>query len=317
MLKKLTLSLVVCVALFAEENVKTLEDMTVTADKRETKLFETDATIDVMTETDIKDFGINNTFDIENLTSNMFLQITAPYSPNAFGSIRGISSTEGYNPAFGIYVNDIYQQQINFGLMDIERIEILKGPQGTLYGKNAEAGVINIVTKKPNPKKIEGKVKLEVGQENTRGITGNINVPLTDKSAVKVSLGRHEDDGYFKNEFNGDDTQKQKNTDARVEFLTKPTDRLEAYLVYGYQDYKTDGLANLAEFSDDMTKVNVNYMGYSNYKTHQASLNLTYDMDFAKLQSITSLSYYKGKLSNDLDISTTHNSQLLHILFPL
>lgn len=304
MFKKITLSLIVCVALFADENVKSLDTMTVTADKREVKLFETDTSIDVINEGDIEDFGVTDSYDISLFTSNVYFTHTGPFMISDFGSIRGITSSMDGSTAFSVYVDDVYQRQISFGLLDIQRIEVLKGPQGTLYGRNSEAGVINVVTKKPNLAKLEGKIKLEVAQENTKGLSGSVNVPLTDTSALKVALSRHESDGYFTNTYDNDDSQEQKNTDARASLYLNPTDRLKAYLTYNYQDYKNDGYANFAPFSnDDMTKVNVDYMGYAKYRSHQASLNAMYDFDFAKLQSITSYNKTKNISSNDIDFT--------------
>ncbi len=136
-----------------------LPSIVVTAQKVAMDQQKVPSTMTTMTETDLQDRKIERVMDVAKYVPNMYVWQN---SIEKFITIRGVAPFNGslYSPA-GFYVDGanypIHQMQ-DTDLMDIERIEVLKGPQGTLYGRNSESGVVNIITKKPDTKKWGGDI---------------------------------------------------------------------------------------------------------------------------------------------------------------
>ncbi|NCC84952.1 MAG: TonB-dependent receptor, partial [Clostridia bacterium] len=136
----------------ATDQAGRLATITVTAQKTEENPQSVPISMDVFSDFQLEDAGMDNAMDLVGFSSNLHL-----HQHNAFQNlivIRGISTSQAslYSPA-GFYIDDVcYPSQFmpNLELYDIERAEVLKGPQGTLYGRNAESGVVNIVTKQPD-----------------------------------------------------------------------------------------------------------------------------------------------------------------------
>lgn len=130
--------------------VLVLEPVTVTANKREQQQDKIDGSVSVRTAEDLKAAGVSNVADLEKVFPGLQIRSRGS-SVYANVSVRGVTSPDFYNPAVQIYVDGVPQSSSHFtqSLMDVERVELLRGPQGTLYGSNAYGGVINIITRKP------------------------------------------------------------------------------------------------------------------------------------------------------------------------
>ncbi|WP_321413701.1 TonB-dependent receptor plug domain-containing protein [uncultured Desulfobacter sp.] len=166
-----------------------LEEVTVTAQKREENVQEVPISMTVFNEFAIEDRKIESIQDVASYTSNLALipKGAITYLP----SIRGISSTIGTSSqATSIIIDGIPVSNaggFNLTLMGIERIEVLKGPQGTLYGKDTEAGVINIITKQPD-NETRGKAGVEFGEDSKKKYTFSASGPIVeDKLFLGVS----------------------------------------------------------------------------------------------------------------------------------
>ena len=178
----------------------------------------------------------------------------APGTPQAFGSdnpasgltIRGIQSNAGAGgsitstaAAAAIYVDDIYNG-IGGGY-DIDRVEVLRGPQGTLYGRSATAGLVAIHTGDPDTKKLSGEATAEFGSYDLRHYTGDANIPLIkDTLAVRVSGNSYQRDGYY-----SADGGAVSSKDLRVKALYTPTDNFSALLGYA-QEYTVTHTGGIA-----------------------------------------------------------------------
>lgn len=147
--------------------------------------------------------------------------------------IRGVgdSPNSGVDPSVGVLVDGVYQLRGGAAfteLMDIERIEVLRGPQGTLFGKNTTAGVIHIHTRDPDTRELSGKLQGVVGNYDARELRGTVNIPLIDdKLAVRVSGFTTRRDGHSKNIFLGRDSQNDDKHGGRAKLLWQATDNLE------------------------------------------------------------------------------------------
>jgi iron complex outermembrane receptor protein len=174
----------------AQEEGLVLEEVIVTATKRETSLMDTGISISAFSSEKLQEFGID---DLDDLSFNTpGLSITSGERI----TIRGVgidSLALGIDPAVASYVDGYYTRGVgpyvvnNF--FDVAQIEVLRGPQGTLYGRNTAGGAINIISKKPT-QEFEGEVNLEIGNESYSVIQGMLNIPLGDTFAWRMSASQ-------------------------------------------------------------------------------------------------------------------------------
>lgn len=182
-----------------------LEEIIVTARKQSENLQSTPVTITAFTETALQNRGITNNADIGNFTPNVVFDTSSTFSGvDTFqGFIRGVGQADfalNTDPGVGLYVDGVYYARAPgsvIDLMDIERVEVLKGPQGTLFGRNSIGGAVSIVTSRPGDT-FSAKGEITVGQRNRFEAKGALNLPLADnlKSSIAFRIGQR--DGYQK-----------------------------------------------------------------------------------------------------------------------
>ncbi|MGS2719474.1 TonB-dependent receptor [Paraglaciecola aestuariivivens] len=171
----------------------TLETITVTATKRDTSLMNTPIAISAFTEEQLSKIGIKNVQDLNNVIPNMSI-MTDRESSAPIITMRGVRSTnttEWGDPAVGVHYDGIYSPRPQGALslmFDVERVEALRGPQGTLFGRNSTVGSLNIISAKPNLDEVEGKVEVEVGKDNQKAIKGVLNLPVSDSFALRFAV---------------------------------------------------------------------------------------------------------------------------------
>jgi iron complex outermembrane receptor protein len=177
-------------AVAQEEEGLVLEEVIVTATKRETSLMDTGISITAFSSEKLQEFGID---DLDDLSVNTpGLSITSGERI----TIRGVgidSLALGIDPAVASYVDGYYTRGVgpyvvnNF--FDVGQIEVLRGPQGTLYGRNTAGGAINVISKKPG-QEFEGEVNLEIGSESYSAVQGMLNIPLGDSFAWRMAVSQ-------------------------------------------------------------------------------------------------------------------------------
>ncbi len=187
----------------------TLEEVIVTATKRAESLQDIPVTVTAFSAETIQEAGINNASDLAILTPA--LNISTNQSPfNSRLTIRGVGTAQtdpALEPSVGLFVDGIFFGRSGLGmsdLVDIERIEVLQGPQGTLYGRNTNAGAISIVTKAPNFEEFESFIEASVGNYSMYRLTAAASGPIGDSVAYRISGSTHERDGFYDNSA-GDD----------------------------------------------------------------------------------------------------------------
>ncbi len=176
-------------------------DIVVTALKRSQNILKVPATISVLGGGDLRTLGVNSVSDVQNVVPGVVIG-TGNFGTNI--SIRGVTSTDQTSKgelgiAFnidGAFVGRGQEQGVS--LFDLERVEVLKGPQGTLYGRSSTGGAINVITRKPIIGELSGYVKVEAGNYETRRAEGAINVPVSDTLAIRLSGSFNDRDGYLK-----------------------------------------------------------------------------------------------------------------------
>ena len=221
-------------ATFAQENDDSpFEEIIVTATKREESIYEVPVAMSAFSAATIEKQGITDLVDIGKFVPNLNVtSFSAGHTSSANPFIRGIGLQDHLittDPGVGVYVDGVYlgrQVGQNWSLINIERIEVLRGPQGTLYGRNSIGGAINIITRAPGTED-GGRVGLQIGSRGRVNVDFYGDLNLTDTLAVSVTGGfkRRDGIGSFLNIPNAEaDVGELQDISARVDVLWRPTD---------------------------------------------------------------------------------------------
>jgi iron complex outermembrane receptor protein len=294
-----------------------VETITVTAEKATSTLQETPLSINAFTTQDMENRGIFETEDIGNFSPGLNLK-PANNSTNQLALVgRGFASADNDSlvpTVVGIYVDGVYLNTgmaASFDLMDIERIEVLKGPQGTLYGRNTLGGAINVTSVKPQPE-WGGRFTLGYGTDNEQVARGSLNVPLlSERLFARISFLRRSRDPYYDNPA-GDDYQDVDVSGGRAALRWLLTDRITAD--FSTEHIKIDnsipawalrtaGLAPQTPFiTDEPDDVPNNGDLEDRTDIYQHTATLTWDVtENLELKSISGWRNWKFTGSNDLD----------------
>ena len=204
---------------------KGIAEIVVTAQKRAELLSKTAAAISVIGQATLDNTGARSFKDAVNTLPNV--------SAAALGgniAIRGLGTAtiKATNGTVAYHIDGIYQNstnQSNATLYDIARVEVLRGPQGTLYGRNATAGVVNVITNNANLDEVEAFGDVSYGRWNSLQVRGAVNIPLTDSFAVRAT-GTYEKSDDWKHFANGDHPNSRDVLNLRLAWRAKPSDRI-------------------------------------------------------------------------------------------
>ena len=220
------------------------EGIVVTARKREESLFDVPVAASALTGDTLEARGINNVREAAALTPG--LNINSDGTGRAFVAIRGVGVTlvQSVQPGVGLFIDGIYQPNtsyLNNPLLDVARIEVLRGPQGTLYGKNTLGGAINVITRQPSNELEARGLASYAEPDNSWLVSGSVSGPIVmDKLAVRVAASHREQDGFLTN-IVLDEKANPLNTDSvNATIRATPTEDLVLTLK-GYYDW-VDGV---------------------------------------------------------------------------
>ena len=227
-----------------------LGDIVVTARKREESAQTVPIAISAFSAEAIQARGVTQIDQIANFTPNLTYQNNAGFGGGtnvAAIYIRGIGQFDflgSIEPGVGLYVDGVYIARsvgAILDLVDVERVEILRGPQGTLFGRNTIGGAVSITTQKPDDK-FGGRASFLYGDDDRAEVKGSVNVPLGDKAALKLSAAYFNRDGYVTRI---SDNRKLGNKDTftmRAALHFKPADNFTADLAFDYTRDKSNGV---------------------------------------------------------------------------
>jgi iron complex outermembrane receptor protein len=180
-----------------------ISDIVVTATRQVTNLQETPIAITAVTAEDINVRGLQEIADLTAIVPNAeFRRTHGAFGPGVSASIRGIGQSDtniGNDPAVAYYIDDVYYPLLlgsNFDLLDISRVEVLRGPQGTLFGRNSLAGAVHIVSRQPDFLEASSYVQITVGSYNRTDIRAGFNMPLGPNLALMASGAVRKRRGY-------------------------------------------------------------------------------------------------------------------------
>ena len=187
----------------AAEDERGIADIVVTATRQSTNMQDTPIAITAVTAGALEERGLKSVADLTAVVPNAeFRRTHGAFGPGVSASIRGIGAADtniGNDPVVAYYVDDIYYPTLlgsNFDLLDIDHIEVLRGPQGTLFGRNSLAGAVNIVSKQPRFDEQSGYIELTTGAFQRTDVRAGFNMPLGENLAVMVSGAYKKRQGY-------------------------------------------------------------------------------------------------------------------------
>ncbi len=215
------------------------DEIVVTARRRAETAQDVPLAISVVGGDRIDSTGSFNVGRLQQLTPT--LQFYSSNPRNTAVNIRGIGvpfglTNDGIEQGVGIYVDDVYFARVassTFDFLDVKQIEVLRGPQGTLYGKNTTAGAINITSRQPTFD-FEGRAEVSVGNLGFAQLKSALSGPLSDKLAVRVAISLTKRNGTLFNVTTNRAINEQDNLGLRAQLLFKPTERIEVTLAGDY-----------------------------------------------------------------------------------
>ncbi|MFC4308196.1 TonB-dependent receptor domain-containing protein [Steroidobacter flavus] len=240
----------------SSNEVAALEEIIVTAQKIEERLRDIPMSITAITGRDLQALGATQFVDFANTVPS--LNFTSSGVGQTQVNLRGITSGYNVSPTVGIYVDDVpygsstafvasAQLALDVGLFDMSRVEILRGPQGTLYGASTMGGLVKYVTNAPDTTAYGGSVRANVSSTEDGGVgydaSSAVNIPLADdKAALRMSGFYMHNGGYIDNlTLHDKDVDQAELYGGRVDFLFAPTDRLSVRVTAFAQDIDRDG----------------------------------------------------------------------------
>jgi iron complex outermembrane recepter protein len=300
---------------------ETLAEIVVTAQKRAQNLQEVPVAVDAFSATTLAEAGAIQPVDLATMTPNLTAKNAVGNTAPIF-ALRGIGlndfATNGTQPV-GAYVDEVYMvnnSQLGFQLMDLERVEVLKGPQGTLYGRNTTAGAINFISRRPT-RTFEAGADVTVGNFGLTGIESYINGALGDDLSGRFSFsGERQFRGYFTNDTDGRNWGQSKRAGWRGQLLWDLGKTSVLVNLHGgidksddwYYKYVDDALGAGAYFKAAALAANPSIFHglhtfepppYIDNLSNGLTVSVDHDYGFATVKSITSFESLEYARSED------------------
>lgn len=292
-----------------------LETITVTAQKREQSIQEVPMSVSAFFSADMENIQINDVGDLQSSVPN--LTVHQGDAQNAVVYIRGVGQIDSLafaDPGVGIYLDDVYlgrAQGAFLEVFDVERIEVLRGPQGTLYGRNTMGGAIKYIIAKPS-EELELNVELGIGNYAEKKIKASISGSITEQLSANFTAVYSSRDGYTENTFNGQDDGDKELTAWRSSWFYQASDDFS--LIFSVDssknspDHSVTPVAKTELFTGevitvvDSEKVTANFNNLNRLSTQGTSLTATWNVsDDLTFKSITAFRTMDFNTNLDLD----------------
>ena len=308
-----------------------IEEIVVTSTKKNTSLQDTPISVSVLQMEDIETLAISDILDLQSSVPSLQINQTQFAAQNTF-LIRGFgngANNPGVEPSVAISIDGVMisrnQSAIN-DLISVERVEVIKGPQSTLFGKNAIAGVINITTALPEDT-FGGKVQLTAGEYSLNKIGGTVTGPISENTSFRISGTRHKRDGYTKNLALGTEINDRDRYAIRAQLLTNLSEDLTVRVIVD-KDEADENCCTTAPLLNGAVTIAADALlapgvttiinpprtwGYETYlnfdpagtiENQGISVHVDYDLGFANLKSITAYRESSQAVNGDVDFSS-------------
>ncbi len=220
-----------------DEALRTLESITVTAQRRDEEIQDVPVAVTALDEAFLIRHDVQSIEDLSAFVPNLYTTNSVNYGAAPI-SIRGIGGANGGGNFFNdepvaVYLDEMYIGRLSFStsdLVDIESIQVLRGPQGSLFGRNATAGALLVQPARPTAEP-EGYVRLRFAEHGERRLLAALSGPLSDSLLGRVAIGHTDVDGWGKNSFNGEDVNGRKDETVRLSLAWRPSTELSTELM--------------------------------------------------------------------------------------
>ena len=230
------------------ESAVQIQEIIVTARKRSENIQKVPISITALAGGDLVNQGAQSVGDVARTAPNVFVTATAANPTAPSYTIRGQVQndfTVALDPSVGVYVDGVYWARAygsNAALLDISRVEILKGPQGTLFGRNTTGGAFSIITNDPDPEALSGSVAVAAGNQDQFDVTGILNLPIVnDRVAARFALSRQKNGGWIRETVSGRTIGGGEQWIGRGKLLLRPTETFTLVLSGEYFHYDGSG----------------------------------------------------------------------------
>jgi iron complex outermembrane receptor protein len=303
-----------------------LEEVIVTATKRETSLLDVPSSVSVVSGDFLTDLRANDVADLSQFVPNLSFQDGREAKIKAF-NIRGVGTAtfnDGVEDSVGIVVDGVTLGRAAMGmydLFDVERIEVLRGPQGWLFGKSASAGVVNIVTKDPNTEEFEADATLSYGDHIRNGewkFNGAVSGPINEQFAYRLAGYVDDRGGIVRDYFRERDDHDKSQWAIRGKLLFKPNEQFDAKLSVDYLEEDNECCAEIPilalpggrfdqfvspffTIDEDNRNIAQNERSFARNEVGGASLDVNYEVAGHTLTSITAYRRWETFKTTDED----------------
>ena len=308
-LKKLFISStffsVLCLAAITEAQV--IEDVIVTAEKRSESVQDISQSVTAITEDDLDAKNINSFVDLSAIVPGVTVAKNEGYKTVI--SIRGVGNETNQNAiaapsvAFhmdGIFIASPFSLQTDF--IDVERIEVLRGPQGTLFGQNSTGGAINVISKKPSTEGYSNSSDVTLGSYAQTKFRSSSNIPLSDKLATRFSFSTNKRDGFSENRVTGQELDDANSLSIRSDWLYELSDvsTLRVFGQYFEIDRNGSAMRGIDDTSGDARRLSQDTISNHDLTSMVVAAIYENDLGFANLKVMASI--------QDDDISVTRDN---------
>ena len=297
-----------------------LKKITVTARKREELIQNVPLAITHFGSEKIEALKVNDLESLAVSMPNVALDDSISGMAIANFSIRGVginNSIASVDPTVGVFVDGVYLGQttiVLFDTFDIESIEVLRGPQGTLFGRNVTGGAILVNTKKPGDVfEVSARTTFEGGGESLNSYyMGTIGGPISETVGVKITAYTNQDNGWFKNLHTGKAFGDNDTRMVRSVITWDPTDDVSLVLRYRYETSNSDGSAaqNQRDFDINSHDFSIDEEGFREHRNHFFSAQVDWDVDFGDGTITNVFGFYDADGSALLDIDSSPETLL-------
>ena len=278
---------------FAQNNA--IEEVIVTAEKRNESLQTVSQAVTAITDSELEAKNITSFVDLTAVVPGVTVAKNEGYKTVI--SIRGVGNETNQNAiaapsvAFhidGIFVASPFSLQTDF--VDVERIEVLRGPQGTLFGQNSTGGAINVISKKPSSDDFYAKTDITIGDYDLMKIGAALNFPISDKLSTKLTISSIERDGFTENLVTGQDLDDASSISIRSDWIYEISDTSSLRIFGQYFDSDRNGSAMKGkdDLSSDARKLSQDTMSKQELSSKIFALIYESDLGYANLKVLAS-----------------------------
>jgi iron complex outermembrane recepter protein len=292
----------------AQDARPVFEEVIVTAEKRTESLQDLSQAVTALSDEDLDNRQITTFVDLSAIAPGVNIAKNEGFKTVI--TIRGVGNEANQNaianPSVsyhldGIYVASPFALQTDF--LDLERIEVLRGPQGTLFGQNSTGGAINVITKAPTTDEVYGTADLTLGNYDLVRARGAINVPMGDSVAMRASIATNKHDGFTDNLVLDQDLDDADSISARLRFLIEPSDTFRIHLTGQYFDEDRNGAAQkgLLDSTRDARELRQDSLAEYQLTSELYSAVLEWDLSAFTVKSLTSYQHDDVLIRRDND----------------